>query len=76
MVDFLNALIPEQREGLTGALRDPLTTLDWVNKATLFMDGDNATDLVFKKSFADVATEEEFWQWVYGPVVGAIWVPI
>ena len=42
----------------------------------LFLDeefGDNATDLVFKKSFADVATEEEFWQWVYGPVVGAIW---
>ena len=32
----------------------------------------NASELVFKKSYADIMTTQEFWQWVYGPLVAAV----
>lgn len=32
----------------------------------------NASDLVFKKTFADVMTEQELWQWLHGPLVQAM----
>lgn len=37
--------------------------------------GDNAsyTDLVFKKNFQDARTAEEFWQFVWGPLMAAVW---
>jgi hypothetical protein len=28
--------------------------------------GANASELVFKKSYADIMTTQEFWQWVSG----------
>ena len=32
-----------------------------------------SADLVFKKTFSDVMTEQELWQWCHGPLVNAIW---
>eukprot|EP01062_Namystynia_karyoxenos_P066368 TRINITY_DN60316_c0_g1_i1.p1 TRINITY_DN60316_c0_g1~~TRINITY_DN60316_c0_g1_i1.p1 ORF type:complete len:1559 (+),score=632.37 TRINITY_DN60316_c0_g1_i1:128-4804(+) len=44
-----------------------------VNDLVMGNEFELTDELRFVKLFADIATEEEFWQWVEGPLLGGFW---